>query len=532
MILIGLDIGTTTIKAVAYDPEQGKIVAAAREQTPVTHPAPELSEHDPEALWQSVVGVFRQVMMQVRPEEVTALAVSSFGEAGLPLDRKGRALYPVIAWYDRRCLTQVKRWEEQLSPTDLHAACGQQVSTSLGVNKWLWIRDNVPAAAAEMAIWLSVPDYVRWRLTGEQATDYSIASRTSLLDQNRLVWSDTMMAYAGLSPAQLPAIHPSDTIVGGITEEAAEVTGLPAGTPCVLGGHDHLCAAVAAGALDPGIIVDSSGTAQALLMMLPEFMTSAALANGGFACYAHVVSGCYVLKGGLKAAGGIVAWLARILAGKDEEVTDAFYDELERSAAQGFGRHINPIWLPHLMGSGTPEGDLNSMAAIVGLRAEHDRGDLFRSLLESLAYWTRTNLEVMSTFVQQPVEHITLLGGTSRLRLLVQCKADVLGMPVVIPSVPHAAATGAALIAGVGAGIFPTLRDAFASFDYQPLIVSPHSSRVAVYDHLYTRIYRPLYTTLRDLHHSLADLQQAPVRHHKENVDINKTENNVESDPE
>ncbi len=163
-LLLGLDIGTTSIKAELYDAELGQVVSMASRPTPVEHPAPGWSEHNPEMLWQTVVSCLREVATE-RP--IAGLGVSSFAEAGLPLDTAGLALYPIIAWYDRRPEPQAAWWEAQLPASTLHAITGQRVSPSFGVNKWLWIRDNEPDIAARMAKWLSVPDYVLWRLTGE-----------------------------------------------------------------------------------------------------------------------------------------------------------------------------------------------------------------------------------------------------------------------------------------------------------------------------------------------------------------------------
>ncbi len=313
------------------------------------------------------------------------------------------------------------------------------------MNKWLWIRDHEPDVAERMAKWLSVPDYILWRLTGEQATDYTIASRTLLFDQRTLDWSDEMLGLAGLDVRQLPRVLPGGTLVGTVTPQAWATTGLPVGTPCVLGGQDHLCAALSAGAYRPGVVIDSSGTAQAVVVLIPDFHTNAFAAKAGYACYAHVVPGQYVLKGGLKAAGGAIEWLVRQLAGPGVAPSESLYATLEAAAESGAGQHAGPLWLPHLIGSGTPEGDRYSRGALVGVQIEHGRGDLFRGMLESLAFWLHHNLAEMEALTGQPARQVTLLGGTTRLRLLNQIKADVLNLPVTIPDVPEAAATGAAL---------------------------------------------------------------------------------------
>ena len=513
-LLLGLDIGTTTIKAAAYDPELGRVVQLAARPTPTLHPAPGLSEHDPEALWETVCACLRDVCKEIPPGErggetpspIAGLAIASLAEAGVALDAAGRPLAPVIAWYDRRSEPQAAWLDRQIPETELHAITGQRVGASFGVCKWLWIREHWPDVAERTATWLPVPNFILWRLTGQRSIDLSQASRMLALDQGRLDWSDTILQMVGLRRDQLPPPQPGGAIIGAVLAAAAGETGVPIGTPCALGGHDHLCAAFAAGAYRPGVVADSSGTAQAVLTVVPGFASTPQMAAAGYACYAHVVPGQYILKAGLKAAGGAVEWLARQLAGPDAPAGILPYDALLAQAARGVGRRAGPIWLPHLMDSGTPEGDRHSLAALVGVKLEHDAGDIFRGLLESLAFWLRHNLEdVPSLPIWQPVAEVVLLGGTTRLALLSQLKADILGRPVIVSELPEAAAIGAALLGGLGAGIFRTPAEAVGSLRYGRTVIEPDSMRVAWYDRLYREAYLPLYGALREVNHRLTD---------------------------
>ena len=252
-LLVGLDIGTTTIKAAVYDTDRGGLVRLATRPTPVITPGPGRGEHDPESLWQAAAACLKEAAAGL---PVAGLAISSLAEAGLPVDRDGRPLYPVIAWYDRRTEPQAAWLEARVPVAELHRITGQRASPSFGACKWLWIRENHPEIARKMAKWLSVPDYLFFRLTGEQVTDRTIASRTLLLDQQRLDWSPALLNLVGLDPGQLPPVRPSGTPAGQVSAAAAAETGLPVGTACVLGGHDHLCAALAVGADHPGAAVE------------------------------------------------------------------------------------------------------------------------------------------------------------------------------------------------------------------------------------------------------------------------------------
>ena len=356
-----------------------------------------------------------------------------------------------------------------------------------------------------MATWLPVPSYLLLRLTGAVATDHSQASRMLTFDQRSRDWSDRICEVAGLRRDQLPPAFPGGTVIGTITAAAAAQTGLPVGTPCALGGHDHLCAALAVGAYRPGVVADSSGTAQAVLTVVPGFASTPKMAAAGYACYAHVLPDQYILKAGLKAAGGAVDWLARQLAGPGTPPDRLPYDELLALAEQGIGIRAGPIWLPHFIDSGTPEGDRHSLAALVGAKIEHDAGDIFRGLLESLAFWLRQNLEDVGDLpIWQPVEEVILLGGTTRLALLSQLKADILGRPVIVPELPEAAAIGAALLAGLGSGVFRSPAEAVGSLRYGRTIIEPDPAHVIWYDRLYREAYLPLYDALREVNHRLA----------------------------
>jgi xylulokinase len=436
---------------------------------------------------------------------IAGLAIASLAEAGVPMDAAGQPLCPIIAWYDRRSEPQATWLHQQIDADEMHAITGQRATASFGVCKWLWIREHWPDAAARMATWLPVPSYLLLRLTGAVATDHSQASRMLTFDQRSRDWSDRICGVAGLRHDQLPPAFPGGTVIGTITPAAAAQTGVPAGTPCSLGGHDHLCAAFAAGAYRSGVVADSSGTAQAVLTVVPGFASTPKMAAAGYACYAHVLPDQYILKAGLKAAGGAVEWLARQLAGPGTPPDRPPYDELLALAERGVGVRAGPIWLPHFIDSGTPEGDRHSLAALVGAKIEHDAGDIFRGLLESLAFWLRHNLEDVGDLpIWQPVEEVILLGGTTRLALLSQLKADILGRPVIVPELPEAAAIGAALLAGLDAGVFRSPAEAVGSLRYGRTIIEPDPARVIWYDRLYREAYLPLYDALRDVNHRLA----------------------------
>lgn len=248
-MLLGLDIGTTSIKAVLYDPAQGRVVRRAARPTPVDHPQPGWSEHDPEALWKTTVQCIREAAIGA---PVHALAISSMAETGVLVDADFQPAAPAIAWFDRRSEPQAARIEHKISIERLYQITGQRASPSFGITKLLWIKENQPAAFQGGRHWLPVPAYLLWRLTSEVAVDCSIASRTLAYDQRTGDWSREVLDLLDLPVSLFPAVKQGGTAVGKISTQAADKSGLPVTTICVLGGHDHLCAAFAAGAHAPG----------------------------------------------------------------------------------------------------------------------------------------------------------------------------------------------------------------------------------------------------------------------------------------
>lgn len=503
--LLGLDIGTTSIKAGLYNPQTGQLVHLTTQPTPVEHPLPQLSQHDPETLWQTVCRCLQEISAS---QQIDALAISSFAEAGLPLDAQGRPLYPIISWFDPRTAPQAQWWQEQLSIEDLYLITGQRLSPSFGVNKYLWIKEHHPQVAADMKTWVSCSDYILFRLTDNLVTDFTQASRTMLFDQKRLGWSQKMLELAGITTDQLPIIQCGGTIAGNITKKAAIETGLPFGCPCALGGHDHLCAALAVGAIYPGIAVDSMGTSQSTLIVVDHFLSDIKVVHHGFVCYAHVIPNAYILKAGIHAAGGAIEWLAELLSASKGTGQAIDFSKLETEAAEHIASMVGPLWLPHFNGSGTPEVDWNSRAALLGVRMEHSRGDILRGLWESQAFWLKHNIEVIRSLSGQVIENIILLGGANRTQLLACLKSSILNLPALIPSLAESAVTGAALLAGIGIGVFKTPLDATKSIDLKMDRVDPNPHFYQWYQPIYEKLYLQFYPALQEIWSQMSELEK------------------------
>jgi xylulokinase len=492
--LLGIDVGTTNCKALVFD-TAGNPRAAASAPTPVYYPRPGWAEHDPAALWQVVVTVVRQALGQVDPARVRGVAVASMAEAGLLLDAAGRPLTPLIAWYDSRSDPQYRRWREQFGDERFLPITGNRPNPIFGTFKLQWLRENEPAAYAAAARWLHVADYIAFRLCGVQATDYSLATRTMLFDLPNLCWSDTLIAAAGLRAELLPAAVPAGTLLGGVTPDAAAVTGLPTGIAVGCGGHDHICGALAAGAYQEGVGLDSMGTAEVAFLPLDALQLGAA---GGARCSfnAHVARGKYCVTKGIHSSGAAIAWAARLLDLGDTSA--ASYDRMQVAAAEAPPGSQGVFFLPRLAPI--------DRGAFIGLTAAAGPAEMARAVYEGLAYEWRAYLEVIEGASGSQARTITLIGGAAQTALWVQIKADVLGRTLHVLDLKESTTLGAALLAGRAAGIFRDEAEALAGLRHTAWVVAPDPRHAALYDRCYRAVYQQLAPALAEAQRAIGEL--------------------------
>lgn len=499
MYLVGIDVGTTNTKAVIFDSETGHIIAVGSSRTIVRHPVPEWSEFDAEELWRTVVQSIQAAVQQCdAPEHIRAVSVASMGEAAFPLDADGNVLYPAIAWYDRRTVPEGQWWENIAGRERIYSITGHIPQATFGINKLLWLRNHVPEVFARIHSWLSIEDFILWKLSGSIATDYSIASRTMLFDQQTLTWSETLLQQAGLPVEWFPPAFPSGTAIGTVRKDVAEQTGIPQQAIVSTGGHDHLCGALAAGVTRPGHLLESMGTASVILAISNAFHPDTEQLMAGFNSYAYVIPQTYVTLGTLNFAGGALEWIVSLLygQGKQENVSPEIYAQALREASEVPPGSHGAIILPSFLGSGSPYKQISARGAMLGLTPSSNRAELVRALMEGLAYWLRDNIEMFRTLgtigqnEQQPP--ITVIGGATQATLLLQIKAAITGCPIKVPQIAEAAATGAALLAGISANIFRSGEEAAASVQHTIQTYEPDPQAVEMYNTMYEENYLPV----------------------------------------
>jgi xylulokinase len=482
LALLGIDIGTTHVKARAYD-EGGRLLADARRPTPTKRLPDSGAEYAADALEGAAFGAAREVVERVGPPR--AIGVASMAESGFLLGGDGRALAPAIAWFDGRTAPQADRWSRRMDARELFARTGLHVTPLFTACKLEWLRENSSHLFARAAGWLGMSEYLAFRMTGERATEPSLAGRTMLYGIRDGGWDEELCALAGIPPGLLPPVREAGAVLGGLTREGAGWLSTPAGTPVVLAGHDHICGAFGAGATAPGEIVDSMGTAEASLLTLTDPPLDEAGHDLGLPVGCHVLPEKYYVAATLPRSGGLVEQLKRLLEGDD--------DDLARwtREASGLSPGGGGVCLP----PADEEPDADGL--LVCTLADGRRpGHLLRAVLEGLTLKMNHDLKQAVAVSGTTPSRITLVGGGAQSGLWAQLKADASGLPVRVVSDPECVARGAALLAGVGTGVFSDT-GAVPAPNYEEAL-KPCGDH-AEYERLYAEVHEPLRSRLGQL---------------------------------
>lgn len=488
MYFLGLDISTTATKAVLVD-DAGRFVGeAATPHAAPTQPVPGGSEQDPADWWRAAQSSIRRLLelTSTGGGDVAAIGLTGQMHGLVMLDASGDPLRPALLWNDGRAYAECDAIREAVGGLDrLVGITGNDAFAGFTAPKLLWVRAHEPETYARTAQVLLPKDYVRYRLTGTYATDRAGAGGTLLLDLAARDWSGACLDALDLDPALLPPTHEGPEVTGTISAEAAEATGLQAGTPVVGGGGDQAAQAVGVGACEPGTWAVTVGTSGVV------FAPSAAprVAPGGRAhSFPHAVPGQWHLMGVMLAAGDSLAWH------RDTVAPEAAFDALVAEAASLPPGADGATFLPYLSGERTPHADVHARAGFVGLRRAHSRAHLTRAVLEGVSYGLKDNFGLLVEAGVPAPERVRLSGGAAKSPLWSAILADTLGVALEVPEVGEAAALGAALLAGVGAGAWPT---AEAACDEAVRITkTTEPSSASAYEEAYAR-YRSMYPALR-----------------------------------
>ena len=474
-LLLGLDVGTTTARALVFD-LQGHPVAEAYREVAIVHPRPGWAELDAEECWRATIEVIHSVLRQDESFARRLLAIGLTGllHALVPVGAEGTPLSRAMLWLDHRCAPQAAWLQREHSDLIRSATGSTSVTTTFSAPKLRWLVEHEPGLVGQTSVFLPMKDYVRLRLTGKVATDPSDARGTMLLDVHTEQWCTPLLDVIGVPVAKLPPIHGSAEVIGGVTAGAAEVTGLRAGTPVVVGAGDTTTTRIGA---------DAEGNGRACVYLGTAAWMSVPRQRPG--CFAATAT-----------TGAALRWLVELLAPEQGRPPAKRYEALLAEAATASPGAGSLIFLPHLMGERGPVYNPDAKGVLFGLTLAHGKAEIARAVLEGCAFHIRSILDLL---VAEPLSEIIVVGGGAKSALWRTVIAGVTGTTVLVPAVLEAGALGAAILGGVGVGAYVGVEEASREVVRIADRVTPDPDDVSFYDRLY-RVYLDLEGQMTELY--------------------------------
>lgn len=483
--LLGIDAGTTSVKSGLYSAEQGCLAVAWQEYQLET-PQPGWAELDPEIYWQACSATIQKVLEQAGRKDVTAISVSSQGETLIAVDRVGKPVYPAMIWLDNRAEREAKLLASKFADVVYARAGTPEIIPTWTACKILWLKQNRPDIFERVDKFMLVQDYLIYRLTGHYTTNQSVACTSILLDIVKGSWWDEVLAEIGIDDRKLPRLVPAGQVIANLSAEAAGQTGLPMSAVVVGGGMDQSVGAIGAGNIEEGIVSETTGAALTIQVTIPSPEVDK---NKVIPVYCHSIPGDFLFVPVCPTAGMAYKWL-RDTFGLEEierakkEGSDS-YDLLNGLAAAVPPGSDGLVMLPHLMGAYSPQPNPYARGSFTGFTLSHTRGHFVRAVLEGVAFLLKRNLDVLQQAGVQ-ITDIRSTGGGARSRLWNQIKADVCNLPVVTLQNEDTALLGNAILAGVAAGVFPSVEAACKKMVAIKDTITP-GSHVAEYAAAYQR---------------------------------------------
>ena len=495
--LLGIDSSTTATKALLID-EKGAVAGTASTEYSFATPRPLWTEQDPSLWWEGTAESIRKVLGETGVDPASVVGVGLTGQMhGLVLlDEHGEVLRPAILWNDQRTSGQCDLIRKRIGRERLIKITGNDALTGFTAPKVLWVQQHEPDVYRQARHLLLPKDYVRYRLTGQLGTDKAGAGGTLLLDVRSRDWSGEVLDALEIPAEWLPPTHEGPQVTGTVSSEAAEATGLNAGTPVVAGGGDQAAQAVGVGAVEAGTMALTLGTSGVVFAPSEEPVVEE---DGRLHAFPHAVPGRWHLMGVMLSAAGSLRWYRDTLA------PDVGYDDLLAEAADVSPGSEGLLFLPYLTGERTPHPDPLARGAFVGMTVRHGRGHLTRAVIEGVAFGLRDSFRLMQEAGVPAPDQVRISGGGAKSPIWRQLIADIFGTELVTVGTTEGAAYGAALLAGVGADVWSSVEAACADVVEVKDPVRPDPDVHEQYEATY-QAYRALYPALQTSFRTLAEM--------------------------
>jgi xylulokinase len=491
--VLGIDVSTTATKAVLID-ESGAVRGVGASEYDFSVPRPFWSEQEPRLWWDGAMAAIRAVLRStgVAGEDVASVGLTGQMHGAVLLDRTGSVLRPAILWNDQRTSAECDAIRRAVGPERLIAITGNDALTGFTAPKLVWVRDHEPDVWRQVAHVLLPKDYLRFRLTGEYALDKADGSGTLLFDLAARDWSTEVLAALQIDPTWLPPTWEGPQVTGSVSADAAALTGLRSGTPVVAGGGDQAANAVGVGVVSPGAMALSLGTSGVVFATTDRPLFEP---RGRVHAFCHAVPNRWHMMSVMLSAAGSLRWFRDAMAPGME------FADLVASAADVPAGSDGLLFLPYLSGERSPHPDPLARGAFVGLTLGHDRRHLTRAVLEGVAFGLRDGLDLMIEAGMPAPAQIRASGGGTASSLWRQILADVLGAEIATVNTTEGAAYGAALLAAVGAGWYPSVEAAAEALVSLTSVTAPgvDTTRYAEAHAIYRDLYPALAPSFRRL---------------------------------
>jgi xylulokinase len=501
--LLGIDIGTTSARAIIID-ESGKLIASSNKDYSFITPKPGWVEQDPDDWWEAAVFTIKEALARsgIPPQKIKAIGLTGQMHGSVFLDKNGEVIRPAILWNDQRTFRQCEKIYDVFGYKEFIRLSYNKALPGFTAPKILWLRDTEPDNYKKIYKILLPKDYIRYKLSRMFLTEVSDASGTILMDIQRRCWSDEILDGLDIHKDMLPEMHESNAITAEVSQEAAEITGLAQGTPIAGGGSDNTAGAVGSGIVHEGLISDSIGTSGVVFASSDQPLYDE---EGRIHCWCHSVPGKWLLVAATLSAAGSLKWYYDKF-GASEEMKEKYpdlsgYKLLDKQAENVPVGSEGLMFLPYLSGerylSGVDShyGDPHARGVFFGISYVHGKDHFVRSVMEGVAY---SQLDCLQILKAQGIatEKIVLFGGGAKSGIWRQIIADICDTKIVTLNVDEGPAYGAALVAGAGVGIYSSLEDSVGKIIREVKEVEPVKENVKVYASLY-QIYRSLYEGLK-----------------------------------
>lgn len=494
MIFLGIDLGTSSVKLLLMN-EAGKVIKTVSKDYPVYYPKPGWAEQNPEDWWNATREGIKEILAA---SDVKGTAVQGIGLSGqmhglVLLDTDNHVLMPAVLWCDQRTQAECDDITEKLGDR-LSEYTGNKALTGFTAPKVLWVKRKRPEVYNKISHILLPKDFIRFKLTGDYATDVSDASGTLFFNVAKRSWSQEMIDLLGITEEVLPKCFESYEVTGAVTEQAALLTGLSAGTPVVGGGGDQACGAVGTGVVAPGMISVALGTSGVVFACQEEYQVDDENRLHTF-CHSN---GMWHVMGVMLSASSCLKWWVEEVCQLDDSSFGQLLDEAEQIPPGSDGL----IFLPYLMGERTPYSDPCARGSFIGLNMMHHRAHMTRAILEGVSFGLRDSLEIIRE-QNIPIQTLRLNGGGAKSLLWRQILADIFDLQVEIVNSVDGPAFGAAILAAVGVGTFNSVEDACDRLIEPVWSTEPDSEKVKTYNRMY-QVYSGLYGKLKDTFQELS----------------------------